>query len=98
MIEDTIAEAIANGGAVADAMPAAMRVVAALEAADALVAVPPPYVPIAYPKWVGSRIARSAAEEALFTGLDAPAVAVPGPVPVAPVLTLVPPVEAPPAQ
>lgn len=62
-LADIIATAIADGGSVADAMPAAERVIAALFAIgpkfqDAVEN--EPYVPTQYPKRVGDRVVHDA--------------------------------------
>lgn len=65
-----IATAIADGGPVADSMPAAERVVAALPGIgpkfkDAVAN--EPYAPVEYPKWVDGHLVHNAAEEAQLT-------------------------------
>jgi hypothetical protein len=93
-IEDIIAKAIADGAPEAEAMPAALRVKAALGGAGVLVALPPAYKPKEYPKWVAGKVVRNADEEAALT---APVVAeVVAPVVVAPVVVPEPAVVVPP--
>ena len=72
MFVDLIAAAIADGSPVADAMPAAERVMTALSEAGALTQEAQPYVPKAYPKYVGKVLVKSAAEEEKLTASLAP--------------------------
>jgi hypothetical protein len=73
MIEDIIAQAIADGAPVEEHQAAASRVAAALMKAG-LVAIPPaPYRPKEYPKWVDGKIVANAAEEAKLKPVEPPA-------------------------
>jgi hypothetical protein len=90
-IEDIIAAAIADGGPVSDEMSAATRVVAALKKAGVSLEMPVAYEPKPYPKWVGDKVVRTAAEEAALTEKAAPAAE---PAPAAPANDATPPAPA----
>jgi hypothetical protein len=72
MFTDIIAAAIADGSPVADAMPAAQRVLNALAEAGALTQEAQPYVPKAYPKYVHGHVVKTAAEEEKLLARFAP--------------------------
>jgi hypothetical protein len=84
MLQDIIAAAIADGSPVADAMPAAQRVIIALTEEGALSQEAQPYVPKAYPKYVGGRVVNSAAEEDKLLAHLAPKTEAPAATPVEP--------------